>query len=323
MPKPIDAVVADLTRETSWSSLSVDVALEQVRLAEVGDAKPGTTTGNREEYRATAAGRRRYAQFARVEGREVCTLLGYSDGERCASVLFRPVPDEGRQRAVTISRSFLREEKTGTAEVPAMLPYFVGLEPLRGAIRRAEAVGPSRVLDRACERYYFAGVRAGDAAQEMVFHLDAATSCPLKVESFVDRAGFAAGRPFAAWEAVKLDEIQGHHVAVDSRLSTFGAGRGGRWGPVVVDSYHVTTLRFDAEPPAAEFWPRFEPGIAVYDRIAGRVYKAGADGQPVAAPPAAAPGGPSTLAGATTLALALMLLIVGIARRRRGRGVPG
>ena len=321
MPKPIDAVVADLTRETDWSSLAVDVALRQVRLVEIDGARPGTTVGNRESYLTTASGQRKYAQFSRVEGRDVCVLLGYADGERCASVQFRPAPDQDRPKAVVIGKTFLREAKTGTAEVPAALPFFVGLEPLRDAIRRATPVGPGRALDRACDRYYFAGVRDGDATQDLVFSLDASTSFPLRVEAFADRPSFDAGRPLTAWEATRLDEVQGRHVAVDSRLSTYGVGPNRRWEPTLVNEYHVTNVRFDAAIPASEFWPRLEPGMLVYDRVAQKAYKVGADGQPATAQPAPARSSAPTWAFSATLAVGLALVIVGIARRHRARPV--
>ena len=325
MEKPIDAVVADLARETaSWTSIAARVSVKQVRHLAVGEAGPGTTTGNREEYLATNHGQKKYAQFARVDDREVCVRLGYTDGARSASVRFQSPPNETRQRAITIAPGFLDEPKTGTAEIPAALPFYVGLVPIREAIPRARPVGPSRVLDHACTRYLIEGVAEGGTTQDLVYHLDAATSYPLKVESFANHDRFVADQPTTVWEAVRFDEVGERHVATDSKFTTFIEGQGGRRAPLLTDWHHVDGLRFDEAIPAATFWPEYEPGVLINDRIALKSYKVGAAGQ--ATTQAAAPAVPPRPSAATwafgvALALGLALLVGGLAaRRHRGGG---
>jgi len=317
MDKPIDAVVADLTRETaSWTTIGVKVSLKQVRHVAVGAAKPGTTTGNREEYSATSRGLRKYAQFSPIEGREMCVLLGYADGDRCASVRFQPPPNETRQRSITIAKSFLREASTGTAELPASLPFYVGLAPIRTAITRAEPIGPSRVLDRDCVRYSFANVPGDGATQDLVYHLDAATSYPLKVEAFANRDRFRADQPTTVWEVLKLDEVQGRHVATDSKFTTWIETEGGRRVPILTNFDHVDSIRFDDPTPADHFWPRYDPGVLIHDRIAGKSSKVGADGKTTALIPSTT-ATPTTALFAAGLIIGLVLLVVGIARRRQ------
>ena len=121
MGKPLGEVVADLTRETSWRSIAVQVSLKQVRHAAIGEVPAGITTGNREQYTAASSGQRKYGQFALADGREICLRLGYTDGQRCAAVEFRRPPLEGRQRSITITPGFLDEAETGYAAIPAAL----------------------------------------------------------------------------------------------------------------------------------------------------------------------------------------------------------
>ena len=325
MAKPIDAVVADLTRETVWNSIGVKVSLKQVRYVAVGAAEPGTTTGNREEYTATLSGHRKYAQFATVEGQEVCVRLGYFDGERCASVQFQKPPHETELRSVTISQAFLNEATTKTAAIPAALPFAVGLTPIRVAITQAEPIGPSRVLDRDCDRYRFANI-PGEAAmkQDLVYHLDAATSYPLKIEAFANHDRLVAGQPTTVWEVLKLDEVQGRHVATDSKFTTFLETTGGQRLPMLTNFDHVDSIRFDAAIPAAAFWPTYKPGVLINDRITQKSFKVGADAQATTRVPAT-PAEIATWTYGAGLAVGLTLFFIGLARRRRqaAESTPG
>ena len=328
MGKPTEEVVADLTRETaSWRTIAAKVTLKQVRHVAIGEAPAGTTLGNSERYAATSFGLRKYGQYAPFEGREVCVRLGYTDGKRSAAVQFRRPPEQDRQRSITITRDFLDEAETGTAAIPMALPYYVGLVPIRTAIARAEPVGPGRVLDRPCTRYYFAGVAGGGSSQDLVYHLDDATSYPLAIESFANRERYAAGEPTTTWEARRFDEVQGRHVATDSDYTTFLVTAAGARAPMLTDSYHFAEIRFDDPIPVAAFWPNYEPGVRVVDRIAGTTTV------PVPTPPLAGSGGATTTAasgpidwaigvGVALLGLALVLMVVGLVRRARASATP-
>ena len=321
--KPLDAVIADLTHETAgWMSYSVRIELEQTLHAPVGPSAAGTVTRSREHYLATRHGARKYGQYAEGGERDVCVLLGYDDTKRCASVRYQAPPDQAWQKSITINKTFLDEAATGFAAIPAPLPFYVGLAPIREAIRTAEAVGPSQVAGRDCSRYYFANVAGNRGTQDLVYHLDAATSYPLKVESFADRAGFAAGTPFSVWEADRLDEVRDYHSATDSHFTTYAPTRSGASAPQLVNKYHINSINFDLPIPRDAFWPRSDQGVFINNLITGESRYNTPDGKaPVAAGTAADPNAlPWTgwaFTGAVTVGLAL--LVVGLLRLLRGK----
>ena len=321
--KPLDAVIADLTHETAgWKSYSVAIALEQTLHAPVGLSVAGTVTRSREHYLATRHGERKYGQYAEVGDQEICVLLGFDETDRCASVQYQAPPNQARQKSITITKPFLDEARTGFKAIPAPLPFYVGLVPIRDAIRSAEAVGPSQVAGRECDRYYFAHVDGHGGTQDLVYHLDAATSYPLKVESFADRARFAAGTPFSIWEADRLDEVRDYHSVTDSRFITYAPTKVGGLEPQLVNKYHVELIHFDMAIPNDAFWPKYDPGVFVTDQITGNSRYNTPDGKaPVAAGTATDPNGlPWTgwaFTGAVTVGLAL--LVVGLLRWFRGQ----
>lgn len=309
--KPLDAVVAELTHETaSWGSISVIVALEQT--------SGGTVTRAREGYMATRHGDRRYARYARSGDHETCVLQGYDETTRCALVRYRKPPQENRQRSITISTSFVDEATTGFAAIPAPLPFFVGLVPIRAAIRAAAVLGPSRVAGRDCTRYLCRAVPGNGGTQDLVYHLDAATSYPLKVESFAAGAQVEAGTPFSVWEAERLDETQGFHVATDSHYATFAPGEP---APQLLNKYHVDLIRFNGAIPSSAFWPVADPGVYINNTITGKAAYNTATGKAPDAAGAAPTGGLPWGAWAATggITLGVALLFVGLTRQFRRR----
>ena len=323
--KPLDAVIADLTHETAgWMSYSVRIALEQTLHAPVGPNVAGTVTRSREHYLTTRHGERKYGQYAEVGEGEVCVLLGYDDTRRCASVRYQPPPNSTRQKSITITRTFLDEATTGFAAIPAPLPFYVGLKPIREAIQTAEEVGPSQVTGRDCVRYYFAKVSGRGGTQDLVYHLDAATSYPLKVESFANRAGFAAGTPFSIWEADQFDEVRDYHSVTDSHFTTFAPTQSGGLTPQLVNKYHVESIHFDLAIPNDAFWPKSDPGVFVTDLITGKSQYSTPDGKaPVvsstATDPNALPWTGWAFTGAVTVGLALLVFgLLRLIRSKRG-----
>ena len=236
--KPLETVVAELTHETTgWTSLDARFTFEQTLFAAVGTAPAGTHTRGREEYRATRQGERKYTQFIEVEDREACVLAGYDTTDRCTSIRYARPPEEHRQTSILISKDFLDEATTGFRAIPAPLPYYVGLKPIHEAIRTAERVGPSQVAGRNCTRFYFARVEGHGGTEDLVYHLDASTSFPLKVEAFTDWPHFDAAAPFSVWQADTIDEAQGFHFAADSRFSTFTTTASGKPIPELINKY--------------------------------------------------------------------------------------
>ncbi len=318
--KPLAAVIADLTHETAgWGSIGARFALEQIVYAAVGPTPAGTITHGREDYMATRHGERKYAQYTEVEGRDVCVLFGYDVTTRCASVRYAKPPFETRQTSITISKAFLDEAVTGSNAIPAPLPYYVGLVPIHQAITTAERLGPSQVAGRDCFRFYFSKVGNPAATEDRVYHLDALTSFPLKVETFLDRAHFDAASPFSVWEAEAIGEAQGFHFAVDSRFTTFAPGAQGKLIPQLINKYHAASIQFNNAIPGSAFWPRADAGVFYDDTITGKSGYNTIDGKAptatAAAPPAILPWPPWITTGGITLGLAL--LVVGLTRRFR------
>ena len=314
--KPLDAVIADLTHETaSWGAIGAQVAMEQT--------VQGRVTRAREGYMAARHGERRYAEFSRAHNREVCVVQAYDDTTRCASVRFGDPVNPNRQTSITISKTFLDEAATGFAKIPDALPFFVGLVPIRTAIATARALGPSRVAGRDCTRHLCRAVPGPAGTQDLVYHLDAATSYPLKVETFLNEAHVAAGTPYRVWEADRLDEVQGFHVATDSRLTTFNLADPAHPIPDLVNKYHVDSIRFNEAIPITAFWPVADPGVLVTDTITGRSAYNTADGKaPSATTLDESPSGGLpwvSWAGTGGVTLGLALLVVGLGRWARGR----
>ena len=319
--KPLDAVIADLTRETaSWQTLTARIFLEQTLYAPIGPSPAGTVTQGRETYVASHTGERRYGQYSLVDDVEACVLLACDDLKSSALVRYLPPPHQLRQKSITISKDFLNESQTGFAAIPTPLPFYVGLQPIRTAISSASVIGPSQVAGHECTRYLFAKVPGNGSTQDLVYHLDTSTSYPLKVESFADSAQVAAETPFSVWEADRLDEVRQWHVATDSRFTTFAPTSAGGIIPQLVNKYHFDSIRFNTAVPASAFWPRYDPGVLINNTITGQMSYNTFDGKApqaaTAADPNALPWTSWAVTGGITVGLAL--LVVGLARWIKG-----
>ena len=273
MPKTLDAIIQDLTRESmSWDSIQCEISIRQDLLITIGSTSPRSGT-KREEFMALATGPKKYGLYHTSETPPKCVLLGYSDGTRCVSVEYRRPPDEARQRSITITKTFLHEQASGYVNYPEPLRFqFVGLVPLREAIQRAEQAGPSRVAGRDCSRFYFSGVPGGSGTQDLLYHLDDLTSVPLKVEAYANRDRWAAAKPSTVWEAKRLDEVQTFHVATDSHYAAYINKPDVQPVLQLTEDYHIDSIRYNEPIPASAFWPVYDPGVYINDLIAGKEY---------------------------------------------------
>ena len=168
-----------------------------------------------DHYIETATGKRLLESENMKDGKVVSRSFHYGDGTKFADVNFNSKnPDE--QAVVYIKREFWLEEKNDRRQLPQPLLYlYVGREPLYEALTKAEYLGKSEVMGRECHAFLFPQVR-WSVPQDQIFHLDNATSIPLKVETFRDKAARDKKETLGAWTAQSLDKVEGHYVPLKS-----------------------------------------------------------------------------------------------------------
>jgi hypothetical protein len=271
--KSIDAVTLDLARETaSWDSIDVIVATDQRLLVAIGKNPPRVSHGS-EHFIETADGQKYYIKSDGEPEHPRSVLLGYSDGKRCASVVFKDPPHQDEHRSITLTSTFMDEQLTGYVMRPEPLRFwYVGVIPLREAVLKAERIGSSRVAGRSCDGFLFSAVPGGNTSQDLVYQLDDATSMPLKVEAFSNQSRYKAGKPSWSWEAITLDVVQGYHVSLNSRYTGFIVKDDVASTTQLTEDYKVESITFNEKHPASAFWPTLQNGVFVNDLIAKKYY---------------------------------------------------
>src|SRR5579875_3836707 len=247
MSKSIDEIVADLLRETSsWESIRVRLTVTQTLHLQIGKTPPGSSERS-EYFIETAKGQKVYRASMDKAAGETVLWLGYCDGARCASVEYEQAPRQDRQHAITITKTFMDEQMTGYTMRPEPLRFhYVGLVPLHEAVQKAARIGSGTIIGRQCTVMLFAGVPGSSGTQDLVYHLDASTSIPLKVEAFANQDRLKASRPSWVWEATSFDEVQGFHVALNSRYTGFIVDGQGNSVKQLTNEYKITSLEFNA-----------------------------------------------------------------------------
>jgi len=273
MSKPIELVIADLLRETgSWDSIDAHINITQTLFIAIGDNPPKTSVGE-EHYIETFRGQKFYRTTENQSGTEVVGLLGYSDGVRCASVEFKRPPEQDQQHSITVTKTFMNEQLTGYVMRPDPLRWhFVGLIPLHEAIVKASQIGTDRVAGRGCDVFLFSAVPGQRGTQDLVYHLDRATSLPLKVEAFANQDRLKSAEPSWIWEAASLDEVQGFHVALSSRYTSFVLTEAASPTKQLTNEYKIDALKFNKSYDASTFWPLYDKGVSINDLIARKHY---------------------------------------------------
>ncbi len=272
MDKPIDRIVSDLVRETaSWDSIEIRMTVKQVHQAYGPkiSAGSGTTT---EHYIETSSLRRFYKAVQIEPPPDLVVWLGYSDGKRCASVAFHRPPRQAEQQQITITKTFLHEQVFGFVDRPKPIQYqHVGLIPLREAILKAVPSGTSKVANRDCQIFIFKNVPGQRSSQDLVYHLDSATSLPLKIEGFADEAHYRSAQPSSVWQAESLDEVQGFHVPLHSRYATYRYD-GGAAIESLTNRYTIDEVKFNQDTSTMAFWPTYDKGVFINDLIEKKSY---------------------------------------------------
>ena len=268
MSKPIESIIADLVRETaSWDSIDAHFKITQTLFIQIGSTPPKTSVSE-EHFIETFRGQKFYKQSEKRSGKEVVGWLGYSDGVRCANVELRRPPQQDKQLSVVITKTFMNEQLTGYVMRPNPLRWhYVGLIPLHDAIAKAAPIGTDRVAGRVCNVFLFSAVPGRQRTQCLVYHLDDATSVPLKVEAFADRDRLKEGVPSWVWEASSFDEVQGFHVALNSHYTGFVIKD--KTSPIkqLTDDYKIDVLNYNQSYDAAVFWPAYDEGVSIVDLI--------------------------------------------------------
>lgn len=269
MDSSIEIAVKQLAREMdSWRSIELGFRVKFMNHG--GDADPRLFAAADFEghYIETSVGKRVYEQRVVPADGEPSLVVYYTDGRRGADLLRRATSGrEGTQ--VTIKPSFANEANSGWTYRPEPLKYFfVGKVPLPRALREAVPLGESRRLGRACDVYLVSSVK-GSPTPVVVYHLDRVTSIPLEVLAFADERGRSEDRPLFVWSAESLDDVEGHHLSLNSVLTRSTATTPPKvlyqW-KIVVDS-----VRFDRDYQESLFWPKIGPETKVIDTISKKV----------------------------------------------------
>ena len=199
--------------------------------------------------------------------------LGYSDGTRCAYVEFKRAPLRDKQQSITITKTFMDEQISGYVMRPEPIRFhYVGLIPLHEAITKAKNIGSDRVAGRECDIFLFSDVPGNPSRQDLVYHLDASTSLPLKVEAFANRERRESANPSWVWEAGTLDLVQGFHVSLNSRYTSYFVKDGAASTKQLVNEYKIDSLTFNKAHAASTFWPSYDKGVSINDLIARTSY---------------------------------------------------
>lgn len=284
----LTAHIERLTREMKgWESLGVRIVYQHLD-------KDGGPTGRTDlHYVETASGLRLLeSRFGDSTGQGL-NETAYCDGKRCA---FITRDEHGAQRSISISKSFHHEARFGATSKPMPFQYqHAGLTPIYQAIRKAEKVGSGAVLGRPCDLYHFPRTLVGSSRVEYLYHLDQATSVPLKVELFSDLEAYRSSLARQVWEAEEIKTIDGHLVPVRSRYLSYRIvpDTGERTVKSSM-SIQVESLAYDQAYPRSMFWTEFEPGVQVLDGIKNTAYivpgkETNLKSQPVASPLEATP----------------------------------
>jgi hypothetical protein len=218
-----------------------------------------------DHYFETAAGLRRCDSRYLKSGAAVSRYAYYSDGSKAADVSYSE-QDLERETTAVIKRQYRTEDRSERMERPEPLRFlYVGREPLHKALPKATCLGEDQNLNRQCDVFLFTKV-SWEVPQDQIFHLDRATSIPLKVEAFKDEADRNAKKPLWVWTAQSLDKVDGHFVPLSSEMIAYSEDS----QPAFKWRFRVQSIAFDKVFPTAMFWPTLQPGVTVLDAIAGK-----------------------------------------------------
>ena len=212
MDKDRDLLIERLTHEAgSWKSIELKTNQDFVNSSGSQDPSMYQRAIYHEDYIETVLGQR-FDRCLDVPAGGVEKLAEYyCDGVKRADVSF----DAGagsKQSQINIKKSFKYEAHYGMnfRPFPLRYLYYVGNIPLPRALKDAETLGPATVLGRPCETYLLRRFTLGLSPCDLVYTLDRESGVPLKLVGYNDAAGYTGGRPSWRWEALGVEQVQGH-----------------------------------------------------------------------------------------------------------------
>lgn len=307
----------------SWSSIELKVSVRQENQnlpAFVTDPLAHFV----QHYIETARGQRLLDEIRTMASGKATRDAYYSDGERCAHVRFDP-NDSSVQTKIDISDHFSYENEIGATRRPDPLGYYyIGKEPIYEALRNAKPLGDGEAAGRACDRFLFQGVKLSAVPLDAVYYLDHETSMPLRIEYYRAGGQHDSEEAIQIWEAQSLDQVGGgHHLPLKSTNQFFRKTSSGLV-PLGSNEIVIEEIHYDRPFAASTFWPTYQPGVQVIDRLKKKTITIPGPARPkpaettVAVPVQAEPPTPwTTYASYSILGLGLALIGVAVALRLR------
>ncbi len=254
--------IADRLRAFRESWTSVEVRNRQ----DLNDHMRAYEVSIFENYVETAFGQRllEWAYVAHNVGLPSRSTY-YCDGKQCADVM----DTLGRPGSTTVKTAFLTEGRAMKREcgIPLCFLYLMH-EPLDSRLQKAQSLGNTTRLGRACERVLFTEVQWTYTPVEMVYELDREFGFPLLIQWYDDAAARAENRPVATWEALSFEEVEGgRRFPMKSVEKTFALQDGKRI-EMFTREITVIEVKFDQDYPAAMFWPDTRPRDTIWSEIA-------------------------------------------------------
>ena len=334
MDKDRDLLIERLTHEAgSWKSIELKTNQDFVNSSGSQDPSMYQRAIYHEDYIETVLGQR-FDRCLDVPAGGVEKLAEYyCDGVKRADVSF----DAGagsKQSQINIKKSFKYEAHYGMnfRPFPLRYLYYVGNIPLPRALKDAETLGPATVLGRPCETFLLRRFTLGLSPCDLGYTLDRESGVPLKLVGYNDAAGYTGGRPSWRWEALGVEQVQGHLFPAKSEEIVYfpppdakAARERDRSSEVCFQTTHVVeAIRFEGDYPRTTFWPVIAPEANVFDSITRKVTSAKV--RPVVAQVAnpiraEVPWGWSETMPAVGVGLGVVLVLVGLIARRGGRRI--
>jgi hypothetical protein len=260
----------------SWRSIELDTHTERQYDFPL-KALPDPFLSDDLHYVETVLGQRLFDQTLKhADGRSM-RHTGYCDSQRNALVLYQP-GDASKQSQITISHTFLNEQRPGLSTRPIPFVYnYVGSVPLNEALRSADVKfnGHEEILGHPCHVFRLPDIPWNQGKNPIVYHIDSATGTPLAVEIFIDEAHYQQKRPLISWKALSLKVVERRLFADTSEEKTFLDNVAGGLKPECVLTHTVVRVRFDEDYPRSTFWPGEQSGAEVFDSLKRKHYFVG------------------------------------------------
>ena len=276
MPKSTQQVAEELSwAMDSWKSIEIRSSDQFFNTTSGSDPRQAPSGRLVEHYIETSTGRRLYDRIMQLPSGVQQHSTSYCDSNKCAEVEY-PNEQGLKHTQVVIKRAFGTEDIFGCTFRPTPLCYYyVGKTPLPEAILKAPWAGEDHVLGRDCDNYLFTNVKWGSVPGDVIYSLDRATSVPLKVGFFRDQKARERNEPDSVWEAQSFDQVEGRHLPLNSRLTTYDPVRDAVESTGVSQDrsvtmtriYKVDSLSFDKHFPESTFWPKIDENASVFDNI--------------------------------------------------------